>query len=68
MMQSKPIHEMNLSESEAKLEEYYKILHIRNKQTKALNDIIESLNLDSPDLRDCIRILRDRINTLTHTP
>jgi len=64
---SKAIHEMNLKEAQSKLEEYQKELLFRNIKTKTLNDMIESVNVDSPDLRDCIRILKSRIKELECT-
>ena len=64
-MITKAIHDMNLSEAKDKLKEYDNMLLLRTNQTKALNDIIESINQDTPDLKDCIRILYSRINELT---
>jgi len=63
-MSTKAIHEMTLSEAQEKLKQYVEALIIAERKTRVLNDMIESLNTNTPDLRDCIRILKDRIRAL----
>ena len=65
-MITKAIHEMTITEAQSKLKEYETRIYLREKHTRILNDEIETMNYDSPDLRDCIRILKDHIKT--HTP
>ena len=59
-----PIHEMTLEEAQRKLTEYNTIINIRESESKRLQYQIDNINLDTPDLRDCIRILKDRIRAL----
>jgi len=63
-MSTKAIHEMTLEEAQSKLTEYNTIKTIRESESKRLSYQLEKINHDTPDLLDCIRILKDRIRAL----
>jgi len=61
---TKPIHEMTLKEAETQLRIYNTIRNIRESESNRLHYRLEQINHDTPDLRDCIRILKGRIKEL----
>jgi len=63
-MSTNPIHLMNLEEAEQTLTRYNTILNVRNSETNRLNHQLDLINDDTPELKDCIRILKIRIKEL----
>jgi len=65
MANTKAIHQMDLLEAEKLLTSYQTTLNIREVETKRHQVMIDKINDDTPDLKDCIRILKDRIKELS---
>lgn len=61
----KAIHEMDLKEAFDKLLEYQTQLAKRENETEVLNGLIETINIGTPDLRECIALLQSRCRELT---